>query len=211
LSRLKYQRLGLVVAVAVGLCCAVTHGTIGDTVKRVVDGDTVILSRLGRARLIGVDSPESVKPNSPQERFGPEAAKFTREILDGQQVQVARGVELEDRHGRALVYLYLEDGRFFNLLLVREGFAYAYTLFPFRYQQEFLQAEDQARIEGKGLWKRLSAAERRRPLHGNSRSHAYHSDQCEYYDCPNCTVELESRAEAERRKFHPHWACIGSR
>ncbi len=206
---LRGRSLGLILAGA--LCCAAAYVTIGDSVKRVVDGDTVILSGLGRARLIGVDSPESVKPGSPQERFGPEAADFTREMLQGRQVRVERGDELEDRHGRALVYLYLEDGRFFNLLLVREGFAYAYTQFPFRFRQEFLEAEDRARIEGKGLWGRLSPAERKRPLHGNSRSYSYHSDRCEYYDCPNCTVELQGRAEAELRGYKPHWACIGSR
>ena len=40
-------------------------------VARVVDGDTLLLENDARVRLIGVDSPESVKPNHPVEPFGP--------------------------------------------------------------------------------------------------------------------------------------------
>ena len=32
--------------------------TTGDKVARVTDGDTVVLERLGRTRLIGIDTPE---------------------------------------------------------------------------------------------------------------------------------------------------------
>ena len=196
---------------AIGLSSTAASPEVQDTVERVVDGDTVILSRLGRARLIGVDSPEGAEPEPPRERFGPEAAGYTRKLLQGQRVRVERGDELEDRYGRALVYLYLEDGRFFNLLLVREGFAYAYTIFPSKYQFDFLEAEDEARVKGRGLWGALSLTERTRSLHGNSRSRSYHAVRCEYYDCANCVVELKSRVEAERRGFTPHWACIGKR
>jgi endonuclease YncB( thermonuclease family) len=33
-----------------------------DTVTRVIDGDTVILKSVGRARLIGIDAPETGEP-----------------------------------------------------------------------------------------------------------------------------------------------------
>jgi len=46
------------------------------TVTRVVDGDTIILNGGERVRLIGVDTPETVHPNKPVERYGKEASAF---------------------------------------------------------------------------------------------------------------------------------------
>jgi endonuclease YncB( thermonuclease family) len=51
-------------------------------VRRVVDGDTLLLGTGERVRLIGVDTPESVRPNTPVQRFGKEAADFTRRMVE---------------------------------------------------------------------------------------------------------------------------------
>ncbi len=48
---------------------------------RVVDGDTIIVEPDHVVRLIGVDTPETVKPNHAIERFGPEATQFTKRFL----------------------------------------------------------------------------------------------------------------------------------
>jgi micrococcal nuclease len=45
-------------------------------VQRVVDGDTLLLGTGERVRLIGDDTPESVRPNTPVQRFSKEAAAF---------------------------------------------------------------------------------------------------------------------------------------
>ena len=90
-------------------------------VERVIDGDTVILSGgLGSSRLVGVDTPETVKPDTPVQCFGRRASAFTKHVLATAgtvRYRVAR--EPVDRYGRSLVYLWLPDGRFFNAL--REG------------------------------------------------------------------------------------------
>jgi micrococcal nuclease len=39
-------------------------------VKRVVDGDTLVLENSERVRLIGVDTPETKRPNTPLQYFG---------------------------------------------------------------------------------------------------------------------------------------------
>ncbi len=182
-----------------------------DRVERVVDGDTVILARLGRTRLIGVDSPETVRPGYPVERFGRQASEFARRTLLGQNVRLEFDRERRDAHGRSLAYLYLPDGRCFDRELIRQGFAFAYTLYPFKYRLEYLRLEDEARRTGVGMWAAVPPSIRNGVLHGNRRSHYYHSANCEYFDCRNCTVELPSRYEAEKLGFKPHWACIGSR
>ena len=182
-----------------------------DRVERVVDGDTVVLEGLGRTRLIGVDTPETVRPGYPVERFGRQASAFASEQLTGRTVRLEFDKERRDNHGRSLAYLFLPDGRCFNRELIRRGLAFAYTLFPFKYRLEFLQLEDAARRKGVGMWGAVSKTIREGPLHGNRRSHVYHSANCEYFDCAQCTVELPSRYEAETRGFRPHWSCIGSR
>lgn len=126
-------------------------------VERVVDGDTVILSAgLGSSRIVGVDTPETVKPDTPVQCFGPQASAFSKEVLGAAgkvRYRVAR--EPIDSYGRSLVYLWLPDGRFFNAMLVRRG--YARTL-PFppntRYAPLFQRLAEEAARSGRGLWDR---------------------------------------------------------
>src|SRR5687768_4909974 len=85
----------------------------------VVDGDTIdveIGGRDERVRLIGVDTPESVRPDSPVECFGPEAASFTTSLLPtGTALHLERDPEARDDYGRLLAYVYrAEDGLFVN-------------------------------------------------------------------------------------------------
>lgn len=121
------------------------------TVERVVDGDTVVLSDgIGKSRLIGVDTPEVY---GGVECFGREASAFTKRVLDGARVRVGRQAEPTDRYGRALVDLWLEDGRFFNALLVERGFAQPMTVPPnVRYADRFVRRAREARAAGRGLW-----------------------------------------------------------
>lgn len=124
-------------------------------VTRVVDGDTVVATLEGniyRVRLIGVDTPESVAPGRPVERFGKEAAAFTRRALEGKVVFLAFDWELFDRYGRLLAYIYLSDGKCFNAELIRSGYAHAYTRYPFQFLEEFRELEKEARKYKRGLW-----------------------------------------------------------
>jgi len=121
---------------------------------RVIDGDTLELDGGERVRLIGVDTPESVDPRRPVEYFGKEASAFTRRLAEDRMVALQYDEDTRDRYGRTLAYVYLEDGTFVNAEIIRQGYGHAYTRFPFRYQEEFLALERQAREEGRGLWAR---------------------------------------------------------
>ena len=68
--------------------------------------------------MIGVDTPESVAPNRPDEPYGEEASDFAKHYLDGETVRLAGDAEPRDRYGRMLAYVWLEDGNFWNALLV---------------------------------------------------------------------------------------------
>lgn len=127
-------------------------------VVSVVDGDTVKVDLGGittSIRIIGIDTPEIVHPNKPVECFGPEASQRAHELLDGQTV----GVEYDgtqgrlDRYGRTLAYLRLPDGRLYTSVMLREGFAKEYTYDgPYKHLAEHLDAEQDARANGRGLW-----------------------------------------------------------
>jgi micrococcal nuclease len=58
------------------------------TVKRVVDGDTILLTNGERVRLIGVDTPETKHPEKPIEYFGKEAYQFTKRMVEGKEVRL---------------------------------------------------------------------------------------------------------------------------
>ena len=124
----------------------------GQFVERVVDGDTIIVEGVGRVRLIGVDTPETVHPNRPVEFFGKEASAFTKRLLEGKRVRLEYDQERTDRYGRTLAYVYLADGTFVNAEIIRRGYGHAYTRFAFRYMDEFRQFEREARNNRRGLW-----------------------------------------------------------
>lgn len=130
-------------------------------VSRVVDGDTIAVTiakppeglyRRERVRLIGVDTPETVHPSKPVERFGKEASDFTKAALSKKTVRLAFDKVLRDRYGRLLAYVYLEKGRCFNAELVEKGYGHAYTAFPFQFLEEFRKLQTAAREKKAGLW-----------------------------------------------------------
>src|SRR5829696_8901909 len=101
-------------------------------VLRVVDGDTIEIALDGRGedlRLIGVDTPETVKPGTPVQCFGPRASAFTHSLLEGRTVRVVFGKERRDVYGRLLGYVSLGD-RMVNAMLVRRGLARTLTIPP---------------------------------------------------------------------------------
>lgn len=131
--------------------------TLRARVTRVVDGDTVRV-RVGgtqdTVRYIGVDTPESVKPNSPVECFGKAASARNEQLVDGADVRLVVGEEARDRFGRLLAYVYRQaDGRFVNAELIRGGFAKPLTIRPnVRHAAIFDRLADEARQARRGLW-----------------------------------------------------------
>lgn len=121
-------------------------------VARVVDGDTIEIETGQKIRLIGIDTPETVKPNTPVQCFGKEASNKTKELLEGKEIEVEKDVSETDRYGRLLRYVFLDD-IFVNQYLVGEGYAYASTFPPdVKYESLFREAQRTAQEENKGLW-----------------------------------------------------------
>ena len=134
---------------------------IDGTVSRVVDGDTIVADLGGReerVRYIGIDTPETVKPNAPVDCFGPEASHANEQLLpSGSQIRLVVGAEPRDRYGRLLAYVYrLDQGGqqlFINADLVRRGYADTLVFPPNTlHAGEFAKLRSEASRAGIGLW-----------------------------------------------------------
>jgi len=127
-------------------------------VVKVVDGDTISVNIDGKVetlRLIGINTPETVDPRKPVECFGREASNMAKELLTNKKVRLEGDTTQDerDKYQRLLRYVWLEDGTFFNKIMISDGYAYEYTYnTPYKYQAEFKQAELEARMAKKGLW-----------------------------------------------------------
>ena len=160
-------------------------------VTRVVDGDTLIVQGIGRVRLIGVDTPETVDPRRPVQFFGKEASAFTHRMAQGKVVRLEFDVERTDRFGRTLAYVYLPDGTFLNSEIVKQGYGHAYTQFPFMYSAEFQGYEREAREAGRGLWAAQSAPA---PPTGRADVRVWVNTGSGVYHCPGTTYYGHTKA-----------------
>ena len=123
----------------------------------IVDGDTFhginADGEKRKFRPIGINTPETGKRNGLPEPFHQEATVFTTAMLLDQTVRIVYDVTELDRYGRHLVYVYLQDGTFFNLEIVQAGWARTMTIAPnVKYADLFSQAQREARVQGRGSW-----------------------------------------------------------
>jgi endonuclease YncB( thermonuclease family) len=125
-------------------------------VVEVVDGDTIHVEIGGETysvRYIGIDTPETVHPTEPVGWMGPEASEANRNLVGGKTVYLEKDVSETDKYGRLLRYVFLDDGTFVNAELVRLGYAQVSTYPPdVKYQDLFLEMQQEARDAGRGLW-----------------------------------------------------------
>jgi micrococcal nuclease len=149
-----------------------THGWFGAAAKTAqvnqpglysidhyVDGDTIAVNMNGTVetiRFIGADTPETHKPNTPVQCYGPAAAAYTQSRIKtaGGKVRLQSDEEStnRDRYNRLLRYVYLPDGTLMEQALIQNGYAFYYPYFPFTKSAEFKSYEDSAIAAHKGLW-----------------------------------------------------------
>lgn len=133
------------------------------TVVSVIDGDTFdadINGTVITVRVLGINTPETVDPRKPVECYGKEASNEAKELLTGRKVRLESnpGREPLDKYHRYLLYIYRDDGLFYNEFMIEHGFAYEYTFNheSYTYQTEFKKVEAEAQKNQVGLWKACS-------------------------------------------------------
>lgn len=122
------------------------------------DGDTVTVDMQGTEetiRFIGVDTPETHDPRKAVQCFGHAAANFTKNLIGNNLLRLEADPlnTNRDRYNRLLRYVYLPDGRLVNAEIIKQGYGFAYTSFPFTKAQEFSGYQKTAREQNLGLWK----------------------------------------------------------
>lgn len=123
------------------------QATLTGRVVRVIDGDTVVVlaKKEGtvRVRLSGIDAPENGQP------FGQRARQFLASRIAGRVVEISG--DTRDRYDRILGTVWA-DGRDINAELVCGGMAWAYRVRSEAQNPAYLQCENAAREQKKGLW-----------------------------------------------------------
>lgn len=145
------------------------------TVSRVIDGDTFVLSDGRTVRLIGIDTPEvhasaklsrearrSDRDRQTIQALGRRASEHAAHLVAGRRVALeydpANAADKHlDRYGRVLAYVWVvdeADGRLFsvNERLLSDGYANAYTNYPFQHAEKYLDLQRTARSSERGLW-----------------------------------------------------------
>ena len=156
--------LHILVAIGLSLLASCSSGSTTENkvlvrILTVIDGDTVdieIDGRTERARLIGVNTPETKHPTKPIECFGPEASAYITQLLPkGTDVRIERDTEARDRYGRMLLYLYRNsDNLFINLDLISRGYGTPMSIEPNTFHRnDFVHAAALAEASNVGLWK----------------------------------------------------------
>ena len=128
------------------------------TVDYIVDGDTIDVvfdGQVERVRLIGIDTPETKRPDTDIECYGPEATAFIETLLPiGTPVRIERDTVNRDDFGRLLGYVYrAADGIFVNYEIVRQGYAQPLTIEPnTSHAARLVDASRAAERDDLGLW-----------------------------------------------------------
>src|SRR5436190_4776784 len=131
-------------------------------VVRVVDGDTIVADVDGHdeyVRYIGVDTPETVKPDTPVQCYGPQASAENHRLVEGREVRLVFDRERRDVYGRLLAYVYTRarggagKSGFVNATLVRDGYARTLTIPPnTAHVSQLGRLQARAGRAGRGLW-----------------------------------------------------------
>jgi micrococcal nuclease len=138
-------------------------GSATAQVVRVIDGDTIVAELGGErvhVRYIGMDTPETVKPNTPVQCYGPTAHSENARLVGGRQVILRFDRELRDRYGRLLAYVYRRsDGLFVNARLVADGAARTLAIAPnTAHELTLSRLEATAQRADRGQWRACRGA-----------------------------------------------------
>ena len=157
--------MGLIVALIVAIITRFPQATVAVQnaqpglypITHINDGDTIVVAMNGKnetVRFIGADTPEVKDPRKPVQCFGEAASTHTKSLLTGKSVRLVSDPLDSDRdkYGRLLRYVILPDGTDYNAALIKDGYAFAYVVFPFQKLDQYRQFETEARSANRGLW-----------------------------------------------------------
>lgn len=154
----SFLLLGLALAGPAAAACP-SPSTAPQTVKYVIDGDTLVLADARHVRVLGINAPEIRHGKQPAQRFGPEARDALRALVEaaGDRLQLGFDTSRRDRYGRTLAYLFSPTGTDLGKQLLNQGLAYLVAIPPNdAHRACYAAAEAAARRANRGLWNKTA-------------------------------------------------------
>jgi micrococcal nuclease len=168
----KYLSVFILLVIVIAVLWSLVGNSISGIETRkakitwIIDGDTFVLESGEKVRLLGIDAPESAlnsklrtQINEGRDKdsiiaLGKKAKSFCIRRYKGKTVLLLPdGVQPDrDRFGRLLRYLILEDESCINEVLLEQGLAIVYRRADFSRREDFLELEQQARRNRRGIW-----------------------------------------------------------
>lgn len=122
-------------------------------IKKIYDGDTILLDNGSKVRLLGINTPEIAKRDKAAQAGGEEAKQWLTQKLAGTKVKLVYDVEREDKYKRTLAHLFTQNNEHINLQLVRNGLATVAIHPPnLKYEKALIAAEKNAESQKLGIW-----------------------------------------------------------
>jgi micrococcal nuclease len=124
-------------------------------VKKVFDGDTLMLEDSRKVRLLGVNTPEVEHRNQPEQAGGEEAKRWLTGKLQNRKVRLETDAEATDKYGRTLAHVFTDRKEHINLQLVEQGLA-TVNIYPpnLLYVDTLVKAERNAQQSRLGIWRK---------------------------------------------------------
>lgn len=187
------------------------EGFAADRVKYCYDGDTFVLESGKKVRLAGIDTPEMGHNGERNQFYAVKSRQLLIDLVQGKNVRLA-SVGGGESYGRAVVEVFLQDGRSVNEILVREGAAYFYFHKDTSQAliKKLMRAQSLAIKEKKGMWAGLlKSPAANKKYTGNRNSNRLFSQGCDGVEkiAKKNRMYFDSLADAFEAGFSPVRAC----
>ena len=124
--------------------------------RKVINGDKFVILDGNKEQIIqlaGVDTPDlSKEPGEPDEFYSREALSYLKSRIEGQEIYLEFGKPKVDVFKQWRAYVYLKDGTFMNLEMLKQGYAAVFTYYEFPERSQFLTAQYEATKSKNGMW-----------------------------------------------------------
>lgn len=126
----------------------------------ILSGDTIIINNNSQNILIktlGVSAPNYNNKFYPDECYGKNALQFIKDQILNKEVilELDNNVNTYDTYGRLLVYIYTDDSRMLNRMLLSGGYGYedlSNRNINYKYKDNFLSLQTFAKVNDYGIW-----------------------------------------------------------
>lgn len=177
-------------------------------IRKVLDGDTVVLGDGRHVRYIGINAPEIEHGTEPAEWLGPTAHRVNRTLVQGRTVRLEFETERRDQYGRWLAHIVLSGKTHVGNELVMRGLAHVLVRPPnIMHASNLRVSQRKAMAAGRGMWHDWDRRES--PCVGNRRSGRFHLKSCPYGQrtAPSNRIDFRTTWDAFWQGYAPCKRC----